>query len=126
MIRRPPRSTRTDTPFPAPTLFRSHATELGVGTSAVASIGGCENFSKKNDDGPSDPSKASANFPGCHCHHVGIPVGAKPEPVPVVSVKAVPTRNGPSPSPPKRSRTEKRRVGKRGFSTFRTGGAPDN
>src|SRR3546814_19555324 len=94
MIRRPPRSTRTDTPFPAPTLFRSHATELGVGTSAVASIGGCENFSKKNDDGPSDPSKASANFHGCNCHHVGIPVGAKPEPVPVVSVKAGATRNG--------------------------------
>src|SRR3546814_18163028 len=72
----------------------AHATELGVGTSAVASIGGCENFSKKNDDGPSDPSKASANFHGCHCHHVGIPVGAKPATVPVVLVKAVPTRNG--------------------------------
>mgnify|MGYP001101507797 CR=1 FL=1 len=83
----------------------AHATELGVGTSAVASIGGCENFSKKNDDGPSDPSKASANFHGCHCHHVGIPVGAKPEPVPVVSVKAVPTRNGTSLSPPTRSDT---------------------
>src|SRR3546814_12205008 len=83
----------------------AQATELGVGTSAVASIGGCENFSKKNDDGPSDPSKASANFHGCHCHHVGIPFGAKPEPVPVVSVKAVPTRNGTSLSPPTRSDT---------------------
>src|SRR3546814_6674516 len=29
MIRRPPRSTRTDTLFPYTTLFRSHATDLG-------------------------------------------------------------------------------------------------
>src|SRR3546814_20846292 len=77
----------------------AHATELGVGTSAVASIGGCENFSKKNDDGPSDPSKASANFHGCPCPHFGIPAGAKPAPVPVVSVQAVAPRKGPTPPP---------------------------
>src|SRR3546814_15237117 len=29
MIRRPPRSTRTDTLFPYTTLFRSHAKEMG-------------------------------------------------------------------------------------------------
>src|SRR3546814_16814199 len=96
----------------------AHATELGVGTSAVASIGGCENFSKKNDDGPSDPSKASANFHGCHCHHVGIPVGAKPEPVPVVSVKAVPTRNGKS-----LPHRQKRVQGKEGAVLLDTGGS---
>src|SRR3546814_3971180 len=31
MIRRPPRSTRTDTLFPYTTLFRSHAVESGAG-----------------------------------------------------------------------------------------------
>src|SRR3546814_6408056 len=31
MIRRPPRSTRTDTLFPYPTLFRSHVAERDVG-----------------------------------------------------------------------------------------------
>src|SRR3546814_8079339 len=30
MIRRPPRSTRTDTLFPYTTLFRSHAAEAGI------------------------------------------------------------------------------------------------
>jgi len=83
----------------------AHATELGVGASAVASIGGCEGFTKKSDDGQTDPSKASVNFHGCHGHHIGIPVGAKPEPAPVVSVKAVPTRNGTSLSPPTHSDT---------------------
>src|SRR3546814_12037467 len=33
MIRRPPRSTRTDTLFPYPTLFRSSAVLTGVSTS---------------------------------------------------------------------------------------------
>jgi hypothetical protein len=83
----------------------AHATEQGVGTSAVASMDGCEGFSKKSDDGQSDPSKASVKFHGCHCHHVGIPVGAKPEPAPVVSLKAVPTRNGTGLSAPTRSDT---------------------
>src|SRR3546814_11965107 len=31
MIRRPPRSTRTDTLFPYTTLFRSHAAEIDAG-----------------------------------------------------------------------------------------------
>jgi hypothetical protein len=83
----------------------AHATELGVGASAVASIGGCEGFTKKSDDGQTDPSKASVNFHGCHGHHIGIPVGAAPEPDLVVSVNAVPARNGTSLSPPTRSDT---------------------
>src|SRR3546814_8745866 len=33
MIRRPPRSTRTDTPFPYPTLFRSH-----IGSTSIPGI----------------------------------------------------------------------------------------
>src|SRR3546814_5584179 len=35
MIRRPPRSTRTDTLFPYPTLFRSHAVGAGAGVHRV-------------------------------------------------------------------------------------------
>src|SRR3546814_2484666 len=36
MIRRPPRSTRTDTLFPYTTLFRSHAATLAVGAAGPA------------------------------------------------------------------------------------------
>src|SRR3546814_10719788 len=36
MIRRPPRSTRTDTLFPYTTLFRSAAAELGVTPTAIS------------------------------------------------------------------------------------------
>src|SRR3546814_2813769 len=39
MIRRPPRSTRTDTLFPYTTLFRSPAVGLGVGVCAEAPVG---------------------------------------------------------------------------------------
>src|SRR3546814_4591152 len=39
MIRRPPRSTRTDTLFPYTTLFRSHALFLGV-TAQETRVGG--------------------------------------------------------------------------------------
>src|SRR3546814_9438728 len=35
MIRRPPRSTRTDTLFPYTTLFRSHAAHPGSGDDAI-------------------------------------------------------------------------------------------
>src|SRR3546814_16253261 len=39
MIRRPPRSTRTDTLFPYTTLFRSHQVVLGAaGNDAVAAV----------------------------------------------------------------------------------------
>src|SRR3546814_3297993 len=38
MIRRPPRSTRTDTLFPDPTLFRSEAAETGI-ADALAQAG---------------------------------------------------------------------------------------
>src|SRR3546814_12742566 len=38
MIRLPPRSTRTDTLFPYPTLFRSHA-DRGAGRSVAAAAG---------------------------------------------------------------------------------------
>src|SRR3546814_15596843 len=45
MIRRPPRSTRTDTLFPDTTLFRSSVggVELGARTSADAGLGTCQN-----------------------------------------------------------------------------------
>src|SRR3546814_19143632 len=38
MIRRPPRSTRTDTLFPYTTLFRSHNPECGTSRNALAMI----------------------------------------------------------------------------------------
>src|SRR3546814_18737662 len=41
MLRRPPRSTRTDTPFPCPTLFRSVAIEAAAAVAAlVAAVAG--------------------------------------------------------------------------------------
>src|SRR3546814_17261024 len=38
MIRRPPRATRTDTPFPSTTLFRSGITAVGLLGAMAASI----------------------------------------------------------------------------------------
>src|SRR3546814_909803 len=83
----------------------AHATEVGFRNSTVASVDGCESASKKSDDGKSDPSKTSIKFHGCHGHHVGIPVGAAPEPEAVFTDKAVPARIVPGLSPSTHSDT---------------------
>src|SRR3546814_6854999 len=44
MIRRPPRSTRTDTLFPYTTLFRSSYGRVGVGTDAFIDAAGAPNI----------------------------------------------------------------------------------
>src|SRR3546814_10283269 len=56
MIRRPPRSTRTDTLFPYTTLFRSRGGDDGVPqrTARLARIGlGCEEFAERRKHGDS-------------------------------------------------------------------------
>lgn len=83
----------------------AHIAELGFGTSAVASVGGDAGFSKKSDEGKSDPAKASAKLHGCHGHHIAIPLASAPEPEAMVAVKAVPARNGTSLAPPTHSDT---------------------
>src|SRR3546814_7089194 len=52
MIRRPPRSTRTDTLFPYTTLFRSHSDNARLGRSIVdlARIAGCPDNAGDRDD----------------------------------------------------------------------------
>src|SRR3546814_19097076 len=56
MIRRPPRSTRTDTLFPSTTLFRSHVDHRVVAQSA-AEVGG----GKQEEAGP-EPLRRAVDF----------------------------------------------------------------
>src|SRR3546814_16031412 len=60
---------------------------------------------RSSDLGKSDPSKTSIKFHCCHGHHVGIPVGAAPEPEAVFTDKAVPARIVPGLSPSTHSDT---------------------
>ncbi|ETI62702.1 hypothetical protein C100_16570 [Sphingobium sp. C100] len=83
----------------------AHATEVRFRTSAVVSVDSCESASKKSDNGQSDPSKASIKFHGCHGHHIGIPVGAAPQPEAVRTDIATPARITPGISPPTHSDT---------------------
>src|SRR3546814_7611686 len=83
----------------------AHATEVGFRNSTVASVDGCESASTKSDDGKSDPSKTSIKFHGAHGHHVGITVGAAPEPAAVFTDKAVPARIVPGRTPSTHSDT---------------------
>src|SRR3546814_5206424 len=58
MIRRPPRSTRTDTLFPYTTLFRSGAAaNAGAGEAAIGRF--CEDFTAKARAGKIDPAGGS-------------------------------------------------------------------
>lgn len=83
----------------------AHATEAGFRTRTVVAVDGCESASEKSDDGKSDPSKASIKFHGCHGHHVGISVGAAPEPEAVFTDIAAPARIIRGLSPPVHSDT---------------------
>src|SRR3546814_1497866 len=77
MIRRPPRSTRTDTRFPYTTCFRSHAAETSP-ASTIACLDSApgeahgETPSDQNGDDPAD--KAVGHTHSCHGHHVGVPI----------------------------------------------------
>src|SRR3546814_11836687 len=130
MIRRPPRSTRTDTLFPYSTLFRATCLEEEVGVIAVA-VGDAlddldpvvDAFDQAGVHWPAHPAEDSA------------PVG--PQALGEVHQRrdaalpcvAQPLRPGAAPRPgrgriPQRlelvlHRSEERRVGKRGFSTCR-------
>src|SRR3546814_10157557 len=57
MIRRPPRSTRTDTLFPYTTLFRSAALARDTGATVVASAHAA-NVLRRGRSGPDDPQMA--------------------------------------------------------------------
>src|SRR3546814_14080560 len=59
MIRRPPRSTRTDTLFPYTTLFRSAVLKLGHGIAKADAVGGsqiieCLHYAARADAGRLD------------------------------------------------------------------------
>src|SRR3546814_10865354 len=68
IIRRPPRSTRTDTLFPYTTLFRSARADLGSGAGTLG-IGGIVAF---------DPGRGRAGQfrggGGSACNHAGVPL----------------------------------------------------
>src|SRR3546814_14719897 len=73
MIRRPPRSTRTDTLFPYTTLFRSVA---GAGAGAVAQAGGAAG--RRRQAGRRQPREVQPDRPKTHCD-CGIEVAAQNE-----------------------------------------------
>src|SRR3546814_16823240 len=69
MIRRPPRSTRTDTLFPYTTLFRSRAVDCAVGTcEALMTLGPVAGESVRcSDDGTLVAQPVTLSLP--HCIH---------------------------------------------------------
>lgn len=74
----------------------AHAAEPLLRSSTAVSVDCCEGLSKQNDDGQSDPSKASVNFHGCHGHQIGIPAVTAAESESVVPSKPIPARNSAS------------------------------
>src|SRR3546814_9153287 len=77
MIRRPPRSTRTDTLFPYTTLFRSVLGELDHGSRrAIALVGGREH-ERVNVAGEQRPDTHRARLLGGEDRGVGKPDGAE-------------------------------------------------
>src|SRR3546814_20053176 len=70
MIRRPPRSTRTDTLFPYTTLFRSRNTVLhnvrAYGLPGATTVGGLDNCVNADNDAPgvcAQTQKAKFDYP---------------------------------------------------------------
>src|SRR3546814_1445596 len=80
MIRRPPRSTRTDTLFPYTTLFRSPARQLDLGVerhlgraslwrgqfgrARRADVGGGRKLERRHHRGTRQPDRGAAQLPG--------------------------------------------------------------
>src|SRR3546814_10256691 len=59
MIRRPPRSTRTDTLFPYTTLFRSTWTSSGQINAALPSMAGCRHGTRSRSAAITTPSRSA-------------------------------------------------------------------
>src|SRR3546814_18858380 len=137
MIRRPPRSTRTDTLFPYTTLFRSHQigavtglawTEVGgelltieavtvPGKGAIRTTGKLGEVMKESIEAANSFIKSRAPQYGIKTTvfqvkdiHVHVPEGATPKDGPSAGVAMV--------------RSEERRVGKEGVSTCRSWWSP--
>src|SRR3546814_13521897 len=115
MIRRPPRSTRTDTLFPYTTLFRSHSRfrctaqkmlidDVGCTSRTGLTQPRCSAFRNDFDDGPLD-----VGAPGLR-EGAALPRGRKPPLPDVVTAEAV--------------RSEERRVGKECVSKCRSRWSP--
>src|SRR3546814_17674179 len=138
MIRRPPRSTRTDTLFPYPTLFRSiwsksRSARPGRGAHLSAyrrHAGGLETRSSWAFDEPPDRESRRAGgarrgFPLAHradrYHHVRRDAGIQH----LRLACPIRARSAPGTHPCwPASRSEERRVGKECVSTCRSGGSP--
>src|SRR3546814_12570415 len=102
MIRRPPRSTRTDTLFPYTTLFRSRLRPRGG--VAVDPFGGIHDLTAERD-------LLGGQHVGNAQHHAPVSCGAAPE-------TQSPART------PEGIRSEERRVGKECVSTCRSRWSP--
>src|SRR3546814_13294445 len=62
MIRRPPRSTRTDTLFPYTTLFRSPMLDVGCGTKPYRELFELEEYIGLEIDSPSARTQSRADY----------------------------------------------------------------
>src|SRR3546814_18707206 len=112
MIRRPPRSTRTDTLFPYTTLFRSIGTSAFSSSIGIATIPGTGVTADEKDILIPNPIVTSCNSAlgdTAYCTHCS---------------ERSPTHDRIARYPDRR--TEERRVGKEGVSTCRYRGAPYN
>src|SRR3546814_4822857 len=63
MIRRPPRSTRTDTLFPYPTLFRSSQLHQGALHGHQRRVGGCQGHPRGGGGGAGAAAHGAAHHP---------------------------------------------------------------
>src|SRR3546814_1505910 len=68
MIRRPPRSTRTDTLFPYPTLFRSRASGSSLSISSFSSRISCSFWASSSPEGSPDSSRDESGEPRSEEH----------------------------------------------------------
>src|SRR3546814_10990604 len=117
MIRRPPRSTRTDTLFPYTTLFRSPAGRPDAFRGVPAHIGG---KGARADMGAQVPQPGQAADAAAH---LGKPVVG----IPVRPYGAGPLRHQEARAGQRQAqRSEERRVGKEGVRTGRSRWSSDN
>src|SRR3546814_19046104 len=127
MIRRPPRSTRTDTLFPYTTLFRSRLVKQAIDSGAAATVAEAEALFQGfrlaitfMPEDPSDPVEQATLLTAVALGRRVFLGGVR-----VVGALEVPASTGLTLGPTL-GRSEERRVGTEGVSTGRTRWSPNH